>query len=680
MSRPNRIVPALLVGAMAAGFLSSASTGNATSRTAIAWGANGDIPVPANYAGSSGAELTVYRPSTGRWWIRGSTANVVIAGGGVPVPADYDGDGDADPALFSASTGNWRIASQPDVRLGLSGDIAVPENYVGGREVEVAVWRPSTGQWLLRNGVHATLGLPGDVPVPADYNGDGHADVATYRPSTGQWLVGAAPVITWGLPGDVPVAEDFDGDGSADIAVFRPSTGQWLLRDSADEHWGAMGDIPVPRDYNGDGILDIAVWRPSAGQWWLRLSSPDSQETPTTGVRYSAVRNSRGPLAYAVVRVDLGSGAAVRAGLANDVLPGLERTSSIAQRYGAVAAVNGDFYVASGRPVHGHGANGALIQTPITGHWQEPDQWQHLGLSRRRAAAIGTATPFVDVIRDDGAKLRVLGVNTTPDDPQGAVLYNRQGVLTSTPANSCAAWLRPSGSAVADSDGLMRQTYLVTTNRCARESLPLSNVDVLAAPDGSVAAGFLRQLAVGATISTRTQVGWPGMSELIGGSTTIVRQGQMAAELTGTASLYARNPRTGVGLTSNNELLLVTVDGREAERSAGLTLGGLAALLIRLGAVSAINLDGGGSSTMVIRGTVRNRPSDGSERSVANALLVLPAGAAAPRPAGPPDPAEAATSWRRERTDPASTGGYVHLLRQKGTPLPAELETVRTAP
>jgi exopolysaccharide biosynthesis protein len=47
-------------------------------------------------------------------------------------------------------------------------------------------------------------------------------------------------------------------------------------------------------------------------------------------------------------------------------------------------------------------------------------------------------------------------------------------------------------------------------------------------------------------------------------------------------------------------------------------------LMVRLGAVSALNLDGGGSSTMVIRGKVVNRPSAGFERRVTNALLVLP--------------------------------------------------------
>jgi exopolysaccharide biosynthesis protein len=56
----------------------------------------------------------------------------------------------------------------------------------------------------------------------------------------------------------------------------------------------------------------------------------------------------------------------------------------------------------------------------------------------------------------------------------------------------------------------------------------------------------------------------------------------------------------------------------------GVSLPKFAAIFRKLGAVSALNLDGGGSSTMVVRGDVVNRPSSGHERSVSTALMVLP--------------------------------------------------------
>lgn len=85
------------------------------------------------------------------------------------------------------------------------------------------------------------------------------------------------------------------------------------------------------------------------------------------------------------------------------------------------------------------------------------------------------------------------------------------------------------------------------------------------------------------------------------------------------------NPRTAVGIDKQGKrLIILVVDGR-SELSRGMTYGQLAAEMVRLGAWTAINLDGGGSSTLVIRDQsgalkVLNRPSDGKERAVANAL------------------------------------------------------------
>jgi Phosphodiester glycosidase len=85
-----------------------------------------------------------------------------------------------------------------------------------------------------------------------------------------------------------------------------------------------------------------------------------------------------------------------------------------------------------------------------------------------------------------------------------------------------------------------------------------------------------------------------------------------------------RNPRTMAGLTRGHDLLLVTVDGRQPGYSIGLSFGEEAKLMAALGSVSAMNLDGGGSADMVAGGQVRGRPSDGSERPVGDAVLIDP--------------------------------------------------------
>jgi hypothetical protein len=86
-----------------------------------------------------------------------------------------------------------------------------------------------------------------------------------------------------------------------------------------------------------------------------------------------------------------------------------------------------------------------------------------------------------------------------------------------------------------------------------------------------------------------------------------------------------RNPRTMIGVDRQGRLLLVEVDGRQAAASQGLTIPEAGRLMKALGAVQAMNLDGGGSSSMVIDDRLVNTPSDTTgERPVGDALVVLP--------------------------------------------------------
>ena len=84
-----------------------------------------------------------------------------------------------------------------------------------------------------------------------------------------------------------------------------------------------------------------------------------------------------------------------------------------------------------------------------------------------------------------------------------------------------------------------------------------------------------------------------------------------------------RNPRTMAGVTRDGRLLLVAVDGRAPGYSAGLNFEEEAAVMLALGAVNAVNLDGGGSTTMTVRGNIVTRPSDATgERPIADAIVV----------------------------------------------------------
>lgn len=90
----------------------------------------------------------------------------------------------------------------------------------------------------------------------------------------------------------------------------------------------------------------------------------------------------------------------------------------------------------------------------------------------------------------------------------------------------------------------------------------------------------------------------------------------------GNHSIQGEQPRTAIGVISDNHLVIVVVDGRSPGYSAGVTMTGLAEIMVTLGATTAYNLDGGGSSEMWFNGEVVNQPSNGGERATSDILYI----------------------------------------------------------
>lgn len=127
-------------------------------------------------------------------------------------------------------------------------------------------------------------------------------------------------------------------------------------------------------------------------------------------------------------------------------------------------------------------------------------------------------------------------------------------------------------------------------------------------------------------LNLRGNINWRAIREAVGGGPRLVRNGQVAvageAERFQRSLIADRHPRTALGYTSTGEVVLVVVDGRSAV-SRGVTLSELARIMVQMGCQDAINLDGGGSSAMVLGGNLINRPSDGVPRPIANALALF---------------------------------------------------------
>lgn len=92
------------------------------------------------------------------------------------------------------------------------------------------------------------------------------------------------------------------------------------------------------------------------------------------------------------------------------------------------------------------------------------------------------------------------------------------------------------------------------------------------------------------------------------------------------SSMLEQHPRSAIGWNEDS-FFLVEVDGRQKDLSVGMTLEELSTFLAKLGCKEAMNLDGGGSSTLWYDGEVRNNPCDGYERTIANSLVITKKGA-----------------------------------------------------
>jgi hypothetical protein len=151
-----------------------------------------------------------------------------------------------------------------------------------------------------------------------------------------------------------------------------------------------------------------------------------------------------------------------------------------------------------------------------------------------------------------------------------------------------------------------------------------------------VAAYALRKLTVGdgVTLSLDLLPERGRITQAVGGGPRLVRNGVVSVEhererFSGSFA-RKRHPRTGLGLRGST-LVMVVVDGRQPGYSEGMTLYEFADLFLELGCSDAINLDGGGSTTIVARDRLMNSPSGGYQRAVVNALGLLTTS-----PIGPP--------------------------------------------
>ena len=124
-------------------------------------------------------------------------------------------------------------------------------------------------------------------------------------------------------------------------------------------------------------------------------------------------------------------------------------------------------------------------------------------------------------------------------------------------------------------------------------------------------------------LSIKTTPEWKGVKHIISGGPYLVKDGEVYVDMTAQklGAIGGRNPRSAIGYTSDNNLILVAVDGREGS-SIGMTLMELANFMKSSGCIGAINLDGGGSTVMYVNGQIVNKPQMRGGIPLSNAIIL----------------------------------------------------------
>jgi len=291
----------------------------------------------------------------------------------------------------------------------------------------------------------------------------------------------------------------------------------------------------------------------------------------------------------------------LRPALAGETIMQRRPVSHIAETHGAYAALNGGFFAKQGPPL------GMLV---IAGEWIKAPLYSRavLGITRAGRCAI-VNVDFEGRVEFEGLGMLPLDrINEGHAADNTVVLYTRRWgpVVIGAPDKTRLA---------VNAEGLVSAIYPPLVDA------PLPQGGYVLSGNG-LRAQTLANIPQGTKVRLRLETNprWPDLWHALGGGPLLVREGRICVN--GQAERFrpdvtqGTRARSAVGLTREGEIILVAIE------KPGMTLHELAATMLRLGAVQAMNLDGGGSTAMIVNGKLLNIPEDGFERSVSNALIV----------------------------------------------------------
>lgn len=307
-----------------------------------------------------------------------------------------------------------------------------------------------------------------------------------------------------------------------------------------------------------------------------------------------------------------------------DAVIGVETTSSIAQRHGALAAINAGFFRLDKSIFNGDPAGVFVANSRILSESYADRIALLIYKEKANDDLVFAHLAFEGSIEyRKKQKVEIKGLNRQRKDADDLVVFtpefqqttltNPNGLEIVVRNNRIAQILDGRGSTPIPKNG-----FVVSATGKFRDSLKsLKNGEIVKLSVGVVPRDGIEEIM-------RRKTGF--LMDVVGGVPQLIKNGKIEItweqEKSSKSFVETRHPRTAIAKLKDGRALLVTVDGR-SEASGGISLQELAEMLLEMGASEAMNLDGGGSTTMFLDGKVVNKPSDKEgERPVSDAILV----------------------------------------------------------
>lgn len=292
--------------------------------------------------------------------------------------------------------------------------------------------------------------------------------------------------------------------------------------------------------------------------------------------------------------------------------------SEIAKRDNAAVAINGGYFAFGGAALGAVKIDGEWIRLPMKNRTA-------VGFNESGQVLIDNLEVTRGIIFGGGGASNHSRVFAPIENLNGFASENALCIVT--PRFGSIYKLRDNESALQVEGEAMKPGKIVALISAGSVEIP-SNGWLI------IARGEIRNSLSDSIGGGRAQLGimpksrdWEKYPTILGAGPRLVKNGEIFTtekEEEFRPDVLARGPRSAFGVDKDGHWIFLVADGREKEYSMGLSIPELAREMQAAGAIDALCLDGGGSSTLVINDTVLNRPSDGTERKVPNALLVVP--------------------------------------------------------